>query len=58
MLCRATQDGQVIVESSDKMWSTGEGNANHFSILALRAHEQYEKQNMTLKNELPRLVGA
>ena len=25
MLCRATQDGQVIVESSDKMWSTGEG---------------------------------
>ena len=23
---RATQDGQVMVESSDKMWSTGEGN--------------------------------
>ena len=59
MLCRATQDGQVIVESSDKMWSTGEGNANHFSILALRAHEQYEKQKcMTLKDELPRSVAA
>ena len=23
---RATQDRQVMVESSDKMWSTGEGN--------------------------------
>ena len=35
-LCRATQDGQVMVESSDKTSSTGEGKANHFSILALR----------------------
>ena len=26
MLCGATQDGQVIVERSDRMWSTGEGN--------------------------------
>ena len=26
MPCRATQDGWVIVESSDKTWSTGEGN--------------------------------
>ena len=26
MPCRATQDGQVVVESSDKTWSTGEGN--------------------------------
>ena len=24
--CRATEDGWVMVESSDKMWSTGEGN--------------------------------
>ena len=24
--CRVTQDGRVMVESSDKMWSTGEGN--------------------------------
>ena len=28
MPCRATQDGQVVVESSDKTWSTGEGNGN------------------------------
>ena len=26
MLCRATQDGWVMVESSDKTWSTEEGN--------------------------------
>ena len=32
----ATQDGRVMVERSDRMWSTGEGNGNHFSILALR----------------------
>ena len=38
MPCRATQDGWVTVESSDKIWSTGEGNgmANYFSILGLR----------------------
>ena len=36
MPCRATQDRWVMVDSSDKTWSTGEGNANHFSILALR----------------------
>ena len=26
MLCRATQDKRVMVETSDKMWSTGGGN--------------------------------
>ena len=39
---RTTQDGRVMVESSDKTWSTGEGNANHFSIL-WEPHEQHEK---------------
>ena len=35
------------------------GMANHFSILALRTHEQYEKQkDRTLKDELPRFGGA
>ena len=28
MPCRATQDGQVRVKSSDKMWSIGGGNGN------------------------------
>ena len=48
-----------MVERSDRMWFTGEPMANHFSILALRPHEQYEKQNdRILKEELPRSVGA
>ena len=43
MLCRATQDGQVMVDSSDKTWSLEKGMANHFSIIALEPHEQHEK---------------
>ena len=35
-LCRATQDRWVMVESSDKTWSTGGGNANYSSIFATR----------------------
>ena len=36
MLCRATQDGRDMVKSSDKMWSTGEGNGKplQYSCLA------------------------
>ena len=33
MLCRGTQDGQVIVESSDKTWSTGGGNGKPLHYL-------------------------
>ena len=37
MLCRATHDGRVMVESSDKVRGPLEkAMANHFSILALR----------------------
>ena len=33
--------------------------SNHFSILALEHHEQYEKaKSRTLKDEFPRSVGA
>jgi len=28
MPCRSTQDGQVMMENSDKTWSAGEGNGN------------------------------
>ena len=35
------------------------GMANHFSILALRTPQQMKRQkDRTLKDELPRLVGA
>ena len=30
MPCRVTQDGWDMVKSSDKMWSTGEGNGKSF----------------------------
>ena len=44
MPCRATQDRRVMVESSDKKWSTGEGNGKTTSvILPWEPHEQYEK---------------
>ena len=35
-LCRATQDGRVMMESSDKTWSTGEGNAKPLQYLTFR----------------------
>ena len=36
----ATQDGRVMVERSDRMWSTGEGNGKPLQYSCL---EQYEK---------------
>ena len=44
MPCRATQDGQVMVESSDRMWSTGEREWQATAVfLPWESHEQYEK---------------
>ena len=34
------------------------GMANHFSILALKTHEQKSQKDMTLKDEPPRSVGV
>ena len=60
MLCRATQDGRVMGESSDKMWSTGEGNGKplQYSCLENPMNSVKRKKDRTLKEELPRLVGA
>ena len=60
MPCRATQDGQVVVESSDKMWSTGEGNGKplQYSCLENPMNIIKRQKDRTLKDELPRLVGA
>ena len=33
--CRATQDGHVMVERSDRMWCTGEGNGKPLSYSCL-----------------------
>ena len=60
MLCRATQDKQVTVESSDKAWSTGEGNGKplQYSCLENPTNNLERQKDMTLKDELPRLIGA
>ena len=60
MPCRATQDGQVMVESSDKMWSTGEGNGKPFQYSCLEnpMNSMKRQKDRTLKDELPRVVGA
>ena len=60
MLCRATQDGWVIAESSDKMWSTGEGNGK---LLQYNGHENLincikGQKDMTLKDESLRFQGV
>ena len=60
MPCRATQDGQILVESSDKTWSPGEGNgkALQYSCLGNPMDSMKRQKDRTLKDELPRLVGA
>ena len=62
MPCRGTQDGQVIVESSEKMWSIGEGNGKSLQHSCLEnpmnSMKRQEDELMTLKDELPKLVGA
>ena len=60
MLCRAIQDRPVMVESSDKMWSTGEGNGKslQYSCLENPMNSMKRKKDRTLKDELPRSVGA
>ena len=55
MPCRATQDGQVMVESSDKMWSTRE---RKYSCLENPMNSMKRQKDRTLKDELPRSVGA
>ena len=35
MLCRATEDRRVMVESSDKTWSTGEGDGEPLQLSRL-----------------------
>jgi len=49
-----------MVESSDKMWSTGEGNGKplQYSCLEIRINSMKRQKDMTLKDELPRSVGA
>ena len=49
-----------MVESSDKMWSTGEGNDKplQHSYLENPMNSMKRHKDWTLKDELPRSVGA
>ena len=60
MPCRATQDGWVMVDSSDKMWSTVEGNGKplQYSCLKNPKNSMKQQKDRTLKDKLPRSVGA
>ena len=60
MPCRATQDGWVMVEISDKMWSTGEWNGKplQYSCLENPMNSMKRQKDRTLKDEFPRSVGA
>ena len=56
----ATQDGRVMVESSDKTWSPGEGNGKplQYSCLENPMNSMKRQKGRTLKDELPSSVGA
>ena len=49
-----------MVESSDKLWSTGEGNGKplQYSWLENPMNSMKRQKDRTLRDELPRLVGA
>ena len=56
---RATQDRRVMVERSDRMWSTGEGNGKplQYSCLEKSMNNMKRQNDRILKEELPRSVG-
>ena len=60
MPCRATQNGWVMVEISDKMRSTGEGNGKplQYSCLENPMNSMKRQTDRILKEELPRSVGV
>ena len=60
MPCGAIQDRQVMVESSDTMWSTGEVNGKplQYSCLGHPMNSMKRQKDRTLEDELPRSVGV
>ena len=56
MLCRPIKDRRVMVESSDKTWSTGKGNGKplQYSCLENPMNSMKMQKDRTLKDELPR----
>ena len=60
MPCRVTHDERVMVESSDKMWPTGEGNGQplQYSCLENPMNSMKRQRDRILKDDLSRPVGA
>ena len=60
MTCGATKDGQVMVERSNIMWSTGEGNDKplQYSCLEDPMNIMKRQNDRIVKEELSRSVGA
>ena len=60
MLCGATQDGWVMVERLDRMWSTGEGNGKplQYSCIKNPMNSRKRQKEWTQKDQLPRSVGV
>ena len=58
--CRATQDRWVMVERSDRMWSTGEGNGKplQYSCLENPMNSRKRRNDRIPKEELPKSLGA
>ena len=58
--CGATQDGWVMVERFDRMWSTGDGNGKplQYSCLENPMNSMKRQNDRILKEKLPRSVGA
>ena len=56
----ATQDGRVMVERSDRMWSTGEANGKplQYSCLENSMNSMKRQKNRIPNEELPRSVCA
>ena len=56
----SVEDGQVMVERSDRKWSTGEGNGKplQYSCLEKPMNSMKRQKDTTLKDGLPRTVGA
>ena len=56
----ATQDRRVMVEKSDRLWSTGEGNGKplQYSCLENPMNSMKRQNDRIPKEELPRLLGA
>ena len=56
----ATQDGRVMLERFDRMWSTGEGNGKplQYSSLENPMNSMKRQNDRILKQKLPRSVGT